>query len=64
MDFMTDPDYLANFAKTYFSQDAGKTVDLSLLRAWLSCEHFHADDDENAVVYSMDLDRWARKAAK
>jgi len=61
---MTDPDYLANFAETYFSRDAGKTVDLSLLRAWLSINHFHGDDNENAIVYSMDLDRWAKKVAK
>ena len=61
---MTDPDYLRTFAEKYFSQDAGKTVPLDLLRAWLSENHFHESSTEKAIVYSMDLDQWARKVAK
>lgn len=54
---------LQEFADKYFSQDAGKTVPLGLLRAWLSEHHFHTEEGV-AIVPSMDLDRWARKVAE
>lgn len=61
---MTDTDHSVAFADKWFSQDVGKTVDLGLLRAWLSENHQHEDPTGKAIVYSMDLDRWARKVAK
>ena len=53
---------LEDFAEKYFSPDLGKAVPLHLLRAWLSQNHNHNEDGE-AFVPSMDLDRWAKGVA-
>jgi hypothetical protein len=53
---------LEDFAEKYFSPDLGKAVPLHLLRAWLSQNHNH-DEDGEAFVPSMDLDRWAKDVA-
>lgn len=54
---------LKEFAGKWFSEDAGKTVPLDLLRAWLSEHHYHTEEGD-AYVLSMDMDRWAREVAE
>jgi hypothetical protein len=64
---MSENEKLGDFAETYFSADLGKAVPLGLLRAWLSENHFHPEDengtDTRPVVDSLDLDRWAKSVA-